>query len=142
MADTALWARRVADWRASGETFALHCKGKAFSASALRYWAGRLGKEEEAPPGDPGAPPGPAAGAKAPSSGPSAPVVPEVRMARVQRTAAPPVVSGQARRPTAPPSDPTIVVELGQARVSVRPGFDRATLAAVIELLAARGAGR
>jgi len=140
MADTALWARRVADWRASGETFGGHCRDKAFSASALRYWAGRLG--EEAPPGEPGALPGPAAVAKAPPGGPTAPVVPEVRMARVQRTTAPAVVSGQAGRPTARPGDPTMVVEFGPARISVQPGFDRATLAAVLEVLAARGAGR
>jgi hypothetical protein len=63
-------------------------------------------------------------------------------MARVQRIAAPAAVSGRVGRPRAAPSDPTLVVELGPARVSVRPGFDRATLAAVIELLAARGAGR
>ena len=52
-----------------------------------------------------------------------------MRIARVLRVAAP-----------VPPScDPTISVEVGAARVVVRAGFDRATLNAVLDVLAARG---
>ena len=36
------WAGRVAEWRASRATAPAFCKGKDFSAGALRYWASRL----------------------------------------------------------------------------------------------------
>ncbi len=42
-----MWAARVAEWRASGETAPTFCKGKDFSPGGLRYWASRLRK-----PGD------------------------------------------------------------------------------------------
>lgn len=44
MADDALWARRVAEWKASGEPSTTFVAGREFSASALRYWAKRLGR--------------------------------------------------------------------------------------------------
>src|SRR3569833_1538882 len=70
MTDTeARWAARVADWRASGQTAPVFCKGKEFTPGGLRYWASRLRK-----PGEGGAPK-------------------EVRIARVVRTSQPsPVV--------------------------------------------------
>ena len=40
----ATWATRVEDWRASGATAPVFCKGKGFSPGGLRYWASRLGK--------------------------------------------------------------------------------------------------
>jgi hypothetical protein len=52
-------------------------------------------------------------------------------MARVLRVAAP---------VAAPTPDLGICVEVGAARVVVRAGFDRATLDAVLDVLAARGA--
>src|SRR5690349_20893574 len=117
MADTALWARRVADWRSSRENFNQHCKDKEFTSGALRYWAQRLG--EAAPP-----------------SPPTVLAAPAVRMARVVRTRAPVVVAEAAPRPS------NLVIELGGARISVGPGFDRATLTAVLQILAARGGAR
>ncbi len=56
-----------------------------------------------------------------------------VRVARVVRVDRP-------RR--AAVSDPVVVVEVGAARISVRPGFDRGLLAAVLEVALAAGAGR
>jgi hypothetical protein len=44
------WAARVADWRASGQTSPVFCKGKGFSAGGLRYWASRLDKAEQGAP--------------------------------------------------------------------------------------------
>jgi hypothetical protein len=118
---TALWSERVSEWRASGQSSTAFCKGKAFTAGGLRYWASRLK----------GAPP------RSPSS------KPEVRLARVLRTPAPVRAEERGRVPAAAgsavTSEPTLVVEVHGARVSVRPGFDRATLAAVLDVLASQG---
>ncbi len=56
-----------------------------------------------------------------------------VRMARVLRTAADTPAAATDHRP--------VVIEIGRARVAVVAGFDRPTLAAVLELLGV-GAGR
>ena len=58
---------------------------------------------------------------------------PEVRLARVVR------VSAMRSRPVTPVVEPDLVVELGGARIAIRPGFDRATLGAVLDVLAERG---
>lgn len=55
----------------------------------------------------------------------------KVRVAKVVRLPAAPAATATAE----------LVVEIGAARIVVRPGFDRATLAAVIEALAARAEG-
>ena len=49
---------------------------------------------------------------------------------------------GAGERVTSAAASEALVVELGAARVMVRPGFHQATLAAVLEVLAARGGGR
>jgi hypothetical protein len=54
---------------------------------------------------------------------------PPVRLAQVVRQAEPPLADVAA-----------LVVEVGGARISVARGFDRATLAAVIDVLGASGA--
>jgi len=51
MADRAEWARRVAEWRASGETAAEFCAGRGFAASTLRWYSSQLGSV--APPPEP-----------------------------------------------------------------------------------------
>jgi hypothetical protein len=45
MSDDGTWARRVAEWRASGEPATTFSGGRGFSSSALRYWAKRLERE-------------------------------------------------------------------------------------------------
>ena len=55
-------------------------------------------------------------------------------MARVLRSRSPAGVRERSADATA-----TIVVEVGGARVLVRAGFDLATLAAVVDVLGARG---
>ena len=42
MADTELWKKRVADWRASGVSAAEYCKGQAFTTGTLYRWSSRL----------------------------------------------------------------------------------------------------
>jgi hypothetical protein len=45
MADDAMWIWRVAEWRASGEPATTFTLAREYSASALRYWAKRLGHQ-------------------------------------------------------------------------------------------------
>lgn len=115
MADRETWARRVAEWKASGLTSAAFCKDKDFTAGGLRHSAHQLSL------GD----------------GPGR----RIRLARVVRLAEPKVsLASQERRPALAASA-ELVVEVGVARVVVRSGFDRGALAAVLrELVAVAGA--
>jgi len=109
MPDQEKWVRRVSEWRSSGLTSTAYCEGKPFTAGGLRYWAHQLSR-------------GPQAGEAS------------VRMARVVRV---PSSRPPSRESSALARGPEVlVVELGAARVAVRPGFDRETLAAVLEVLA------
>src|SRR5215831_9785026 len=107
---TALWQERIAEWKASGLSAEQFCQDKEFTTSALRQWVYRFKREAEAAP-------------KTPES--------TVRVARVVRETMAPVAPTR----TAVPASEPLVVEIGGARISVRPGFDRATLGTVIELL-------
>jgi hypothetical protein len=130
------WAARVEEWRASGATAAVFCKGKEFAPGCLRYWSSRLRKRA-------------AQGA-------------EVQAARVVRAAAVSRSVTQSRRPrkgarsaprpegrevrlarvvrsSASVVETPVVIEIGSARVGVRRGFDAATLRSVLDVL---GAGR
>ena len=115
------WARRVAQWRASGLTSTQFAAVGGYSGGALRYWASRLAK--------PAAPTTAVAPIKSTATTPTAtpkaaPVKKEIAMARVL-----------AR--LGPSATPSITIEMAQARVAVRPGFDRATLRSVLEVLGA-----
>lgn len=103
------WTRRVAEWRASGQTSEAFTEGKPFTAGGLRHWASRL--KTRPPPRK------------------------VLRMVRLRRTR-------RAVATASPGTGSSLVVELGAARVVVRPGFDRALLAAVLEVALAAGAGR
>jgi transposase len=105
------WARRVAQWRASGLTSEQFCEGRDFTAGGLRHWAYRLGDRVRRRRSKP-----------------------EVHLARVVR--APESVKEQELGGGAAAAGTALVVEVGQARVSVRPGFDRTALTAVLEVLA------
>ena len=48
MADAKTWAKRVAAWRASGETAAVFSSRDGYAPSTLRWWASRLGRREPA----------------------------------------------------------------------------------------------
>jgi hypothetical protein len=120
-----MWSDRVSEWRASGKSSTAFCKGKSFTAGGLRYWAHRLDALERETPSRP-----------------------EVRLARVQRIATPAraAVRAHAACPPAPVSAasaaPPLVLEVYEARVAILPGFDRSTLAAVLDVLAAQGGAR
>jgi hypothetical protein len=104
MADRETWAKRVAEWRSSGLSSPVYCAGKDFTAGGLRHWAHRLSHGEQ-----------------------RRPAVRVARIVRVER-------ARQDGRPSpAGEVAPDLVVEIGGARIAVRAGFDRATLAAVLE---------
>lgn len=44
MADRTEWARRVAEWRRSGETASEFCAGRGFAPSTLRWYSSQLGR--------------------------------------------------------------------------------------------------
>ena len=110
MADRAAWAKRVEAWRGSGQTAARFCEGREFSVGSLRSWSSHLGRLSRDE------------------------TRPTIRMARVVRRSA--ISSDGIAIAT---SVGAIVVEIGGARVAVRAGFDRDTLAAVLDVLASRG---
>ncbi len=109
MTDRETWARRVAEWKASGLSSPKFCAGKEFTAGGLRHWAYRL--EHGEPPRRP-----------------------QVRLARVVRAPrASATVAGDDR-------STEVIVEIGGARLLVRPGFDRETVAGLVEVRVARSA--
>lgn len=105
----ATWERRVREWKASGKTAAKFGVERGISPGSLWNWAHRLGQTKRHK-------------ARAPA----------LRLVRVDRVAAaePVVVAvdGAAR----------LCIEMGGARVEVLPGFDRATLAAIVDILRER----
>ena len=127
MADAETWTSRISEWKASGLTSGEFCEGKPYSAGGLRHMAYRLGK------------------------GRAARVVePQIRLAKVlvgRREAAPSSGTAAPKEATGVQSEPkggaeALAIECGSMRVLVRSGFDRGTLAAVLDVLAARGGPR
>jgi len=114
MADRETWAQRVAEWRASGESARAFCVGRDFSAGGLRNAAHQIDQAVRA----------------------RAALV-AVPTARVVRVAAP--EAGPARAPALAAAESPILLEAFGVRVAVSRGFDRATLAGVLDVLATRG---
>ena len=111
MSDTKIkWRRRVASWRASGQTADEFAAAHGLAASTLRWWASQL-KHEAAPPA-------------------TTPAAPLVRMARVIRVPASSTSRG---------SVVIDVLDL-RTRVTVETGVERETLAAVFGALGLGGA--
>lgn len=127
MTNRETWAERVAEWKASGRTSTAYSEGKSFTAGGLRHWAYRLRTEK-----------------------PPKPATPLLRIARVvRRPASRAEVARQVPAPryaqeaaTLGPGPEALVVECGAMRVAVRPGFDRGTLAAVLDVMATLGGGQ
>ena len=110
MADARIWSKRVAEWRESGLTAAAYCEKHGVGLSALRHWSHRLGRRSAAP----------ATGGAT-----------TVRLARI--------VSIAATAATAPTAEAgprsSLVLEVRGARIMVDVGFDRVTLAEVLDVL-------
>lgn len=107
------WAGRIAEWHESGLTSEQFSEGRDFSANGLRHWAFKLGKTKRRR---------------------RQAEVPIARVVRVPAESAAKTIAGATV-----PVDSSLVVEIGGARVVVQPGFDRETLALLVEVLAARG---
>lgn len=105
---TETWIERVSAWRASGERAEAFSRRAGYAASTLRWWASKLKRDLAAAP--------------------AVVVVPEVRLARVIRSA-----------PTSAPAagGREITLELVQLgiRIAVETSADRATLAMVLDVL-------
>jgi len=115
MADVEAWAKRVAEWRASGLTAKDFCAKHDLQLSSLRYWTYRL------------------RAAVKPS---------ETTAVRLLPVAIKPQDAPQSI-PQAEPHKPALTVELGAARIVVPVGVDRTTLKTVLDALgehATRGA--
>jgi len=108
------WARRVAEWKASGLTSEAYCEGKPFTPGGLRHWAYRLGAGRS----------------------PEAAPVRIAKVVRIPRAKAPPEADERAC------IVPELILEVGPVRIEVRTGFDRATLAAVLDVVAVEKAAR
>jgi hypothetical protein len=155
------WAERVESWRESGLTSEQYSDGRGFSASGLRHWAYKLGRTERPRPtvevpdvrivrvvrATAGA--GPVVEAPALAAAPAAIPAKMPTPARAAPLAAAPPKAATAQTLTsmaassAPThADPSLGIEVGPVRVVVRPGFDRATLVAVLDVLAVRGVAR
>jgi hypothetical protein len=46
---SAIWKKRVAEWRASGKTAEAFSTGRGWSAQTLLWWSSRLGRKAPAP---------------------------------------------------------------------------------------------
>jgi len=114
MAKAAEWARRVAAWRVSGRTSTQFAEGQDFSAGSLRYWSSRLRRT-----------------AKQPIANVAVKGEKRVALARVVVASRP--SETRALEHVAEPA--ALVVEVGAAKVCVRPGFDASLLRAVLTTL-------
>ena len=123
MTNAARWAKRIAEWRASGLTSAEFCSGKGFTAGGLRNSAHLRSKRARA-------------GRKT-----EVPLARLVRASAVADAAEPPLQSAPTAGGATVAATP-LVIEIGGARVVVGSGFDRATLSSLLEVLSARGGGQ
>jgi hypothetical protein len=46
---SAIWKKRVAEWRASGKTAEAFSAGRGWSPQTLRWWSSRLGRKAQPP---------------------------------------------------------------------------------------------
>jgi transposase len=109
MANLSLWSERVSAWRQSGLSARAFARGKGYSASSLYYWRRRVAEEREARE---------RRGDRA------------IRLARVIPTRLSDAGDAAARATASP-----LILEFAGARLIVEPGFDRTSLAAVLDAL-------
>jgi hypothetical protein len=121
MARASEWRERIADWRASGLSAVKFAEMRGYSAQQVWKWAAKLRKKDTARAAEEAGP------ARADSDAPHS-----LPFARVLRTSKP--ESGE--RPRMPTG--AMAVEFGGIRLEVPAGFDRGTLAMVLDEALAR----
>lgn len=106
MSDTVeTWKKRVASWRASGQTAEEFSEGRPWSPKTLRWWSSRLGRKT------------------------AAPAVPVVRVAQLVRASAP--VDRERDRG----GSIVVEVLDARLRITIEVGAERDTVAAVLGAL-------
>lgn len=118
VASEAIWRQRVAAWRTSGLRSESFCEAHDFSAALLRHWAWRLGLTRKRKP-------------SVMATAARVAVVPIARVVTLGKVAD--VVDRPADR-----SGTGIRFNVGRAVIDVQPGFDAATLAALVDVLERR----
>ena len=117
MADATTWAKRVREWKDSGQTAAEFCESRELNSGTLLWWSSKLKR------------------AGAATTARATEVMPLARLVRRAHDDLAP--------PTRAASTVGVEIQLGGAKVVVLPGADRATLGMVLEVLgdgARRGA--
>ena len=114
MTTAEIWAKRVEEWQASGETSVAYAEGRGFTAGGLRHWAHRLRVQAE----------------KAKQAAPTS----TVKMARVRAIRRP----GLPQRP-AEPGASGVALLVGGTQIVVSSEFDPGTLVAVLAVLRREG---
>jgi hypothetical protein len=109
MSESTVWAERIAAWRSSGLSAEKFCVGREFTVHSLRNWRRRQLEADRL---------------RGPGS---------VKLARVEVVAKPTEVAAVA------PLWSGLAVEVGAVRVTVAREFDRAALAAVVDVLIRQG---
>lgn len=109
--DRGEWEKLVGQWRRSGQTARQFAMGRGVTDSALRYWAGRIGRDAAAHP-----------------KGGSEPIEAEMVAPTIARVV----------RPGEAPSARLSLV-IGQVTILVEPGFDEGHLRHVVRTLSEVG---
>jgi crotonobetainyl-CoA:carnitine CoA-transferase CaiB-like acyl-CoA transferase len=121
MARASEWRKRIAEWRASGLSAAKFAESRGYSAHQVWNWAAKFRREDAARTAEPTA--AVQVGRVVAHS------IPLARVLRVPR-------QESAEKPVA--SATAMAVEVGGMRLVVPSGFDRGTLAMVLDELEAR----
>jgi transposase len=124
MAKASEWRRRIAEWRASGLSAAKFAESRGCSVHQVWNWAAKFRKEDVARTAE-------MAGAAQPRPV-AAHSIPLARVLRAPR-------QEFAEKPASAPG--AMAVEVGGMRLVVPSGFDRGTLAMVLDEVEARKSG-
>jgi transposase len=122
MAKASEWRKRIAEWRTSGLSAVKFAEKQGYAAHQVWYWAAKFREEEAAPPAET---------ARTAAGGPMV-TRRSIPLARVLR----PAMQESAEKPAAPAG--AMAVEAGGIRLVVPSGFDRRTLAMVLDEVEAR----
>lgn len=116
----------MAQWRSSGQSAADFCEGRDFTASTLKWWASRIPRLQRARA----------------KQAPDAPPLSLMRVVTRESSEAMSPMPVAAVSPSPSPRRPGagVTLDVAGTRVLLDVGFDRESLAAVLEVLGVRAA--